>query len=185
MTHNKYIIKDGEVIITTTIKIDDYSKLLKFNKNLYCLTYDIEHSRSDEHFENFLLKAEELFAEEVNKAKPRENSPLGKHSIFYYMYGHMNDWVKYAEKEVIQAKAMLTQAYRIEETIYIIRNSISPEDAANKLMDALGLDEIGARYVVEQRLSVLTGIRPDVQKESIDYFEKRLSIVKQLAKYDR
>lgn len=185
MTRNKYIIKDGEIIITTTIKIDDYSKLLRFNKNLYCLAYDIRHSRSDEHFENFLLKAEKLFAEEVNKAKLRENSPLGKHSIFYYMYGHMNDWVRYAEKRVIQEKAMLTQAYRIDETVYIIRNSRDPEDAANKLMDALGLDEIGARYVVDQRLSVITGIRPDVQKECIEFFEKRLSVVKELAKYDR
>lgn len=185
MTQNKYIIKDGEIIITTTIKIDDYSKLLRFNKNLYCLAYDIRRSRSDEHFENFLLKAEELFAEEVNKAKPRENSPLGKHSIFYYMYGHMNDWVRYAEKEVIQAKALLTQAYRIDETVYIIRMSRDPEDAANKLMDTLGLDEIGARYVVDQRLSVITGIRPDVQKECIEFCEKRLSVVKELAKYDR
>ena len=185
MEHNKYVIKDGEIIITTTIKIDDYSKLLRFNKNLYCLAYDIRRSRSDEHFENFLLKAEELFAEEVNKAKPRENSPLGKHSIFYYMYGHMNDWVRCAEKEVIQAKALLTQAYRIDETVYIIRNSRDSEDAANKLMDTLGLDEIGARYVVDQRLSVITGIRPDVQKECIEFFEKRLSVVKELAKYDR
>ena len=185
MTRNKYTIKDGEIIITTTIKIDDYSKLLRFNKNLYCLAYDIRRSRSDEHFENFLLKAEELFAEEVNKAKPRENSPLGKHSIFYYMYGHMNDWVRHAEIEVIQAKALLTQAYRIDETVYIIRNSHDPEDAANKLMDALGLDEIGARCVVDQRLSALTGIRIDVQKECIEFFEKRLSIVKELAKYDR
>ena len=185
MTHNKFTIKDGEIIITTTIKIDDYSKLLRFNKNLYCLAYDIRRSRSDEHFENFLLKAEELFAEEVNKAKPRENSPLGKHSIFYYMYGHMNDWVRYAEKEVIQAKAMFTQAYRIDETILTIRNSRDKEDAAQKLMDLLGLDEIGARYVADQRLSVLTGIRIDVQKECIEEFERRLSVVKELAKYDR
>ena len=185
MEHNKYIIKDGEMIITITIKIDDYSKLLRFNKNLYCLAYDIKHSRSDEHFENFLLKAEDLFAEEVSKAKPRENSPLGKHSIFYYMYGHMNDWVRYAEKEVIQAKAMFTQAYRIDETLLTIRNSRDKEDAVQKLMVLLGLDEIGARYVVDQRMSVLTGIRISDEKECIEFFEKRLSIVKELAKYDR
>ena len=97
----------------------------------------------------------------------------------------MDDWVRYAEKRVIQEKAMLTQAYRIEETIYIIRNSRDIEDAVNKLMDALGLDEIGARYVVDQRLSVITGIRIDVQKECIEEFERRLSVVKELAKYDR
>ena len=149
------------------------------------MAYDIRHSRSDEHFKNFLLKAEELFAEEVKHAKPRDNPPLGKHSIFYYMYGHMNDWVRYAEKEVIQAKAMFTQAYRIDETILTIRNSRDKEDAAQKLMDLLGLDEIGARYVVDQRMSVLTGIRTNDEKECIEFFENRLSIVKELAKYDR
>lgn len=139
MKHNKYIIKDGEIIITTTIKIDDYSKLLRFNKNLYCLAYDIRHSRSDEHFENFLLKAEELFAEEVSKAKPRENSPLGKHSIFYYMYGHMNDRVRYAEKEIICSKAMLTQACHIEETLTIIRMARDIDDAVQKTNGCFGI----------------------------------------------
>ena len=97
----------------------------------------------------------------------------------------MNDWVKYAEREVIYAKAMFTQAYRIEDTIQIIRNSRDKEDAAKKLMDVLGLDEIGASYVVEQRLSILTGIRTEVEKENIEVFEKRLSVVKELAKYER
>ena len=80
---------------------------------------------------------------------------------------------------------MLTQAYHIEETVIIIRNARDKEDAAQKLMDVLGLDEIGARCVVDQRLSALTGIRIDAQKECIEFFEKRLSIVKELAKYDR
>ena len=146
---------------------------------------DIRHSRSDEHFKKFLLKAEELFAEEVKHAKPRENPPLGKHSIFYYMYGHMNDWVRYAEREVICAKAMFTQAYRIEDTIQIIRNSRDKEDAAKKLMDLLGLDEIGAKCVVDHSLPQLTGIRPDMEKKCIEECEKRLAAVSELAKYDK
>jgi len=80
---------------------------------------------------------------------------------------------------------MFAQAYRIEDTIQIIRNSRDKEEAAKKLMDVLGLDEIGASYVVEQRLSILTGIRTEAEKETIEEFEKRLSIVKELAKYDR
>ena len=52
-------------------------------------------------------------------------------------------------------------------------------------METLGLDEIGARYVADQRLSVITGIIPDVQKEYIEELEKRLSNVKELATYDR
>ncbi len=101
------------------------------------------------------------------------------------MYGHMNDWIRYAEKEIIQEKAMLTPAYRLEETIQILKLSRSYKEAVEKLMETLGLDEIGARYVADQRLSVLTDIIPDVQKEYIEELEKRLSNVKELAEYDR
>lgn len=37
--------------------------------NLRKLADDIRRSINDEHFEDFLLKAEELFAEEIEKAK--------------------------------------------------------------------------------------------------------------------
>ena len=97
----------------------------------------------------------------------------------------MNDWVRYAEKDVICAKALLIQAIHIDETVEVIRKSKTSDEAIKKLMDLLGLDEIGARYVAERRLSQLTGIRPDMQKENIDYTEKRLAAVKELATYDR
>ena len=97
----------------------------------------------------------------------------------------MNDWGRYAEKRLIQEKAMLTPAYRLEETIQILKHSRSYKEAVEKLMETLGLDEIGARYVADQRLSVLTGIIPDAQKEYIEKLEKRLSKVKELTKYNR
>lgn len=55
------------------------------------LAEDIRRSRNDKHFENFLLKAEELFAEDIKKARCVKDPVLGNHSILYYMYGHMND----------------------------------------------------------------------------------------------
>lgn len=185
MIQRKFKVKDGVLLETTEVRIEDYSKLLKYNMNLKKLADDIRSSRNDEHFENFLLKAEELFAEEIEKAKVLKNPVFGNHSIFYYMYGHMNDWVRYAENEVIYAKALLTQACHIEETVQIIRHSHDVGDAANKLMAVLNLDEVGAKYVANQRLSILTGIRPEQHKEFIIYFEKRLSNVKELAKYDK
>ncbi len=185
MIQRRFKIKDGILFETTEVRIVDRTKLFKYNPNLRMLAEDIRRLRKDEHFENYLLKAEELFAEDVEKARIVNNPVLGNHSIFYYMYGHMNDWVRYAEKEVICAKAMLVQAIHIEETIKVIRNSRTFDDAIEELMDLLGLDEIGARYVAERRLSQLTGIRPDMQKENIDYTEKRLAAVKELATYDR
>ena len=184
MIQRKFKIKEGVLLETTEVRIEDYSKLLKYNMNRKKLADDIRRSRNDEHFENYLLKAEELFAEEIAKAKVVKNPVFGNHSIFYYMYGHMNDWVNYAEKELIQEKAMLIQANHIVETIQIIKHSRDVKDATEKLMEALGLDEIGARYVVDQRLSIITGIIPEVQKEYIEELEKRLSIIKELAKYD-
>jgi len=185
MIQRKFKIKDGVLLETKEVKIEDRTKLFKYNPNLKMLAEDIRRSRNDEHLKNYLLKAKELFAEDIEKAKAVKNPALGNHSIFYYMFGHMNDWIRYAEKEVICAKAMLTQAYRLEETIQILKLSSSYKEAVEKLMETLGLDEIGARYVAAQRLSVLTGIIPDVQKEYIDELEKRLSKVKELAKYDR
>ena len=185
MIQRKFKIKDGVLLETKEVKIEDRTRLFKYNMNLKKLADDIRRSRNDEHFENFLLKAEELFAEEIEKARVVKNPVFGNHSIFYYMYGHMSDWVRYAENEVIYAKALLTQACNIGETVRIIRLSRDIEDATNKLMDVLHIDEIGAKYVVNQRLTILTGIIPEQQKETIMHFEKRLSNVKELAKYDK
>lgn len=184
MNRRSYTIKNGEIIITTTIKIDDYSILLRYNMNLTCLVDDIRRAKKDEVLENFLLKAEELFAEEVEKAKPRKNSPLGNHSIFYYMYGHMNDWIRYAEKELIKAKAMLTLSYNVEDFVHIIKTSRDPEDAVKNLMDALGLDEFETRFVLGLRSRDLTRLMLEKCKESVEFLEKRLSKLKELAKYD-
>ena len=185
MIQRKFKIKDGVLLETKEVRIEDRTKLFKYNPNLKMLAEDIRRSRNDEHLKNYLLKAQELFAKDIEKAKVVKNPALGNHSIFYYMFGHMNDWVRYVEKGLIQEKAMLTQAYRLEETIQILKLSRSYKEAIEKLMETLGLDEIGARHVADQRLPVLTGIIPDVQKEYIMELEKRLSNVKELAKYDR
>lgn len=185
MIQRKFKIKDGVLLETKEVRIEDRTKLFKYNPNLKMLAEDIRRSRNNEHLKNYLFKAKEVFAEDIEKAKVVKNPALGNHSIFYYMFGHMNDWIRYAEKEVICAKAMLIQSYRLEETIKILKLSCSYKEAVEKLMETLGLDEIGARYVADQRLSVITGIIPDVQKEYIEELEKRLSNVKELAKYDR
>lgn len=55
MIQRKFRIKDGVLIDTTEVRIEDYSKLLKYNMNLKKLADDIRRSRNDEHFENYLL----------------------------------------------------------------------------------------------------------------------------------
>ena len=185
MIQRRFKIKDGVLFETTEVRIVDRTKLFKYNPNLRMLAEDIRRSRNNKHFKNFLLKAEELFAKDIKKAKAVNDPVLGNHSIFYYMYGHMNDWVRYAAKQVLEAKALLVAAEQIEKTIMIIRNSSTPNEAEKTLISFLGIDEIGAKCIVGYRLSLLTAIRPDMQKECIDHFEKRLAAVKELAKYDQ
>ena len=50
-------------------------------------------------------------------------------------------------------------------------------------MDVLGLDEIGASYVADQRLSVLAGIVVEYHKEYVEELENRLSNIRELTKY--
>ena len=185
MVQRRFIIKDGVLFETTEVKIVDRTKLFKYNPNLRMLAEDIRRSRKDEHFENYLLKAEELFAEDIKKTRVVKDPVLGNHSIFYYMYGHMNNWVRYADNHVHEAIALLVAAEQIDKTIIIIRNSRDRNEAEKTLISFLGIDEIGAKCIVGCRLSQLTGIRIDNAKEYIDYTKKRLAAVKELAKYDK
>ena len=83
MIQQKFVIKDGALLRIREERIVDRTKLFKYNPNLRVLADDIRRSRKDEHFENYLLKAEELFAKDIEKAKALKNPVLGNHSIFY------------------------------------------------------------------------------------------------------
>lgn len=91
MIQRRFKIKE-DVLLETTIKevrIEDYSKLLKYNMNLRKLADDIRRSRNDEHFENYLLKAEELFAEEIEKAKVLKKSRVWQSfCILLHVWSH-------------------------------------------------------------------------------------------------
>ena len=54
MIQRKFKIKDGILLETTEVRIEDYSKLLKYSMNLRKLADDIRRSSNDEHFLIFL-----------------------------------------------------------------------------------------------------------------------------------
>ena len=58
----------------------------------------------------------------------------------------------------------------------------SHSNGRRPLSDVYG---IGCAKLEKIELSILTGIIPEQQKEAIMHFEKRLSNVKELAKYDK
>lgn len=186
MIQRRFKIKDGILFETTVKKIEDYSQLLKYNMNLKMLKNDIRRSRKDKQFEKFLLMAEKLFDEEIWNAKVLKKPVLGNHSIFYYFYGHMNDWVRYEETRYVQAKAILAAVYHLEETVNIISNSHDVKAAKESLMNYLGIDEVGAKSITSLTLHQLKSISLEDLEPIVNIeLEYRLFAVKELAKYDK
>lgn len=62
MIQRKFVIKDGVFLRIREERIEDHSKLLRYNPNLRMLEDDIRRSRNDGHLEKYLIKAKELFA---------------------------------------------------------------------------------------------------------------------------
>lgn len=65
MTSRTYKIKDGMMYVS--YPIEDYSSLLRYDWNLTYLANDIRRANKDVVLNKFLLKAKELFAEEVER----------------------------------------------------------------------------------------------------------------------
>ncbi len=65
---------------------------------------------------------------------------------------------KKAEERAHLLEALITACDNIDEVVKIIRGSRTPVEAAEKLMARFGFDEVQAKYVVDMRLSQLTGL---------------------------
>ncbi len=65
----------------------------------------------------------------------------------------------------------------LDEAIQIIRNSKTPEEARNQLMERFGLSDIQSRAVVEMRLRQLTGMEQDKLRAE---YEEVLALINRL-----
>lgn len=65
----------------------------------------------------------------------------------------------------------------LDEAIQIIRDSKTPEEARNRLMERFGLSEIQSRAVVEMRLRQLTGMEQDKLRAE---YEETLKLIEHL-----
>ncbi|HLF44977.1 MAG TPA: DNA gyrase subunit A [Chitinophagaceae bacterium] len=92
---------------------------------------------------------------------------------------------QYELKEA-QKKAHVLQGYLIaldhlDEVISLIRNSATPDEAKNNLVNAgWGLDEIQAKAILELRLQRLTGMEREKIKEEFDALMKLIGELKEL-----
>ena len=66
-----------------------------------------------------------------------------------------------AEKRAHLLEGFMIILDNLDEAIQIIRDSKTPEEARNRLMERFGLSEIQSRAIVEMRLRQLTGMEQD------------------------
>ncbi len=65
---------------------------------------------------------------------------------------------KKAEERAHLLEALITACDNIDEVVHLIRASRTPQEAITRLMDRFAFDEVQAKYVVDMRLSQLTGL---------------------------
>ncbi len=82
-----------------------------------------------------------------------------------------------AEKRAHILQGLLIALDHLDEVIALIRNSKTPEEAREGLMEKFGLSEIQARAILEMRLRVLTGLERDKIKAE---FEELMALIERL-----
>lgn len=125
---------------------------------------------------------------------------LNVKDLIHYFVEHRHDVVirrtKYelgeAEKRAHLLEGFMIILDNLDETIQIIRDSKTPEEARNRLMGRFGLSDIQSRAIVEMRLRQLTGLEQDKLraeyeevlnliaglKEILEKIELRMQIIK-------
>ncbi len=66
-----FTIRNGKIIVSEEIEITDCALYLKYDWHLYNLANDIRNAK-DVRFQDYLKKANELFAEDVSKSRPNK-----------------------------------------------------------------------------------------------------------------
>lgn len=88
--------------------------------------------------------------------------------------------LKKAKERAHLLEALITACDNIDEVVHLIRSSKSPAEAVQKLMDRFAFDEVQAKYVVDMRLSQLTGLRMEQLHNEYDELMKTIAYLQQI-----
>jgi hypothetical protein len=69
MIQRKFKIKDGVLLETKEVRIEDRTKLFKYNPNLKMLAEDISRSRKDEHLKKLSAEGSGIICRRNRKGK--------------------------------------------------------------------------------------------------------------------
>jgi len=85
-----------------------------------------------------------------------------------------------AEKKAHILEGLLIALDHLDEVINLIRNSKTPEDAKNGLMENFGLTEIQSKAILDLRLQRLTGLEQDKIRQEYDELMELIAWLKKV-----
>ena len=87
---------------------------------------------------------------------------------------------KKAEERAHLLEALIVASDNIDEVVHIIKSSKNPGEAQERLRARFGFDEVQAKYVVDMRLSQLTGLMQDKLHAEYDDLMKLIDYLQQI-----
>lgn len=88
--------------------------------------------------------------------------------------------LKKAQERAHLLEALIVACDNIDEVVHLIRSSKNPSEAVQKLMDRFSFDEVQAKYVVDMRLSQLTGLRMEQLHNEYDELMKTIEYLQSI-----
>lgn len=85
-----------------------------------------------------------------------------------------------AEKRAHILEGLIIACDNIDQVIAIIRSSMSPDEARERLMEAFNLSDLQSRAIVEMRLRQLTGLEMDKLRNEFEALMKKIAWYKEV-----
>lgn len=155
------------------------------------IVIDIKREANANVVRNKLFKLTDLqstFAVNCIAIADRRPKQLSLRDCIRYFVNHRHDVVirrtKYdkqkAEERAHLLEALIVASDNIDEVVQIIKSSKTPEEAQTRLMDRFGFDKAQAKYVVDMRLSQLTGLQQEKLHAEYDDLMKLIEYLQQI-----
>ena len=136
------------------------------------IVIDVKREANANVVRNKLFKLTDLqstFAVNCIAIADRRPKQLSLKDCIRYFVNHRHDVVirrtkfdkQKAEERAHLLEALIVASDNIDEVVRIIKSSKTPQEAQTRLMERFGFDEAQAKYVVDMRLSQLTGLQQE------------------------
>ncbi len=155
------------------------------------IVIDIKREANANVVRNKLFKLTDLqstFAVNCIAIADRRPKQLSLKDCIRYFVDHRHDVVirrtkfdkQKAEERAHLLEALIIASDNIDEVVQIIKSSKTPLEAQTRLMERFGFDEAQAKYVVDMRLSQLTGLQQEKLHTEYDDLMKLIEYLQQI-----